>query len=201
VEYELTSELAREGVTDPLVLAALMRVERSAFVPKQLLELAHENSALPIGHGQTISQPFIVAVMTSALGVKPGERVLEVGTGSGYQAAVLVEYGCEVYSIERIQALAERAALALLSQDYRVRLKVGDGALGWREEAPFDGIVVTAGATEIPRQLVNQLKEGRRLVIPLGEPDAQRLFVVTRHGAKYTLRGLMDVRFVPLIRD
>lgn len=199
VEYGLTEQLANKGVRDAEVLAALMRVDRSEFLPEVLRAEATLDEALPIGLGQTISQPFIVATMTSALGVHPGERVLEIGTGSGYQAAVLAELGCEVFSIERIQELSERAALTLLRLGYRVHLRLGDGTNGWPEEAPFHGIIVTAGATEIPRALVNQLVDGRRLVIPIGEPNYQRLCVVTRHGVRYTIRELMDVTFVPLV--
>lgn len=199
MEFDLAHRLAAEGMTDARVLAAMMRVERPAFVPEAYRPLAHEDEALPIGHGQTISQPYIVAAMTSALGVRKGDRVLEIGTGSGYQAAVLVELGCEVFSIERVKDLAERAALALASKGYRVHLRAGDGSLGWQDEAPFDGIIVTAHAADVPRPLLTQLRDRGRLVMPLGSSERQSLYTVTRVGDDFSKREWLDVRFVPLV--
>jgi protein-L-isoaspartate(D-aspartate) O-methyltransferase len=199
MEYDLVHQLSKDGFTDTTVLAALMRVDRATFVPEAYRPLAHKDEALPIACGQTISQPYVVAMMTAALQVKPGEKVLEVGTGSGYQAAVLAELGCEVYSIERIEELSTIAATNLVSKDYRVHLKVGDGAEGWPEEGPFAAIVVTAATNEIPRKLVNQLLDGRRMVLPLGPPSAQELSVVTRHGHEYSVKPILGVRFVPLL--
>lgn len=199
MELHLAETLAREGITDARVLAAIMRVDREPFVPTACRTLAHEDTALPIGQGQTISQPFVVATMTSALGVAEGSRVLEVGTGSGYQAAVLAELGCEVFSIERIPELAELAALTFLRLGLRVEVRVGDGRFGWPEEAPFDGILVTAATHEVPQPLLDQLRPGARLVAPVGPPDMQQLTVVTRTETGFESEPLMHVAFVPLL--
>ncbi|HMA13994.1 MAG: protein-L-isoaspartate(D-aspartate) O-methyltransferase [Bacteroidota bacterium] len=192
----------------PEVMSAMGRVPRHAFVPRMEEANAYRNEPLPIGLGQTISQPYIVAVMTDQAGVGPGSRVLEVGTGSGYQAAVLAELGCEVWSIEALPELAEEAAGRLKALGYgAVRCRQGDGARGWPEAAPFDAILVTAAATSIPPALVDQLKRGGRLIIPLGPPDgarrhssSQRLLRIEKGengGLKETV--VLPVAFVPLV--
>jgi len=191
-------QIAARGVVDPRVLAALRAVPRHLFVPATLAAFAYEDRPLPIGHRQTISQPYIVAAMTEAIRPEPGDRVLEIGTGSGYQAAVLARLVAHVYSIEIVEALGERArsVLADIGCD-NVSVRIGDGFSGWPEEAPFDAIVVTAAPDEIPRPLLEQLAEGGRLVIPVGDTD-QELRLVTRTASGDTIEDLMPVRFVPM---
>ena len=186
------------GIRDPRTLAALRKVPRHELVPAVLADRAYEDRPLPIGHDQTISQPYIVAFMTEALGLRGGEKVLEVGTGSGYQAAVLAEIAALVYTIEIVEPLAERARADLARLGYRtVQVRAGDGYKGWPEAAPFDAIIVTAAAPRIPEPLKAQLKDGGRLVIPVGEDD-QSLVVVTRNGSRYEERTVLPVRFVPM---
>jgi protein-L-isoaspartate(D-aspartate) O-methyltransferase len=200
-DVEATRSLLGKETLDPRVLAALASVPRHEFVPPGEETRAYLDCALPIGYGQTISQPFVVAVMTDALDVGPGDVVLEVGTGSGYQAAVLSRLVERVYSIERIPELAEAAAerLARLGYD-NVHVRVGDGALGLPEFAPYDGIIVTAGAREIPLALVEQLRPGRRLVIPVGPPTSQELRIAERDpDGKLRARAFLPVAFVPLL--
>ncbi len=182
------------------VLEAIARVPRDRFVPTSQRGRAYFNRPLPIGSGQTISQPFIVALMSDLADVEKGDRVLEIGTGSGYQAAVLAELGAEVFSIEIIPELAARARSTLDETGYRrIRTRVGDGYHGWLEEAPFDAILVTAAAPEIPHPLIEQLAEGGRLVIPVASgPYGEQLTLVTRHGNEHEERELLPVRFVPL---
>ena len=197
---EMVAEtIAARGVTDPRVLAAMRRVPRHELVPDALRHRAYEDSPLPIGFEQTISQPYIVAAMTEAAQVAPGERVLEVGTGSGYQAAVLAEIGADVYSIEIVEPLAKRTheLLARLGYD-RLHLRIGDGYRGWPEAAPFDAIIVTAAPEQVPRPLIDQLAVGGRLVIPVGERGDQQLEVITRGPGGTTTETLFDVRFVPM---
>lgn len=201
---QLARETAREtgrAVFDGRVMTAMRRVERARFVSPAQASQAYDNRPLSIGQGQTISQPYIVALMTDLLNVKPGDRVLEVGTGSGYQAAVLGEIAAEVFSIEIVEALARTASAALAAAGYRnVRTRTGDGYAGWSEVAPFDGILVTAAAPRVPQPLVDQLKNGGRMVIPLGRPqDVQALTVIEKdeRGA-VSQRKVLDVRFVPL---
>ncbi len=203
---QLVRETAHEtgrAVLDERVIAALRKVERQRFVPPELAAQAYDNRPLSIGQGQTISQPFIVALMTDLLGVGPGDRVLEVGTGSGYQAAVLAEIVARVYSIEIVEPLGRMAARPLAQAGYRnVHTRIGDGYAGWPEEAPFDGIIVTAAAPSVPQPLIDQLKNGGRMVIPLGaQGGAQSLFVIAKdaNGA-ISRRKVLDVRFVPLTR-
>jgi len=200
----VAGQIAARGVEDPLVLDAMRAVPREDFVPANLAEYAYEDGPLPIGHGQTISQPYIVAVMTAAARVRPGDRVLEIGTGSGYGAAVLSEIAGEVYTVERIEGLADSARDRLAALGYaNVHVRCGDGTLGWVEHAPYDAIIVTAGGPTVPRALLDQLKPGGRLVMPLGsEPRAQRLIRRTRTGPEtYTQDDLEWVAFVPLIGE
>lgn len=188
-------------VTDPLVLDAMAKVPRHLFVPRDLQDQAYDDIPLPIGLRQTISQPYIVALMTQALGIGAGSRVLEVGTGSGYQAAVLATIAGHVWSVEALAELAGTAQGRLQSLGYAVEVKMGDGSLGWPEHAPYDAIVVTAAAPEIPPALVQQLAEGGRLVIPLGVVNwDQVLWRIDRTPERgLQARRLADVRFVPLV--
>ena len=191
----------RPAIRDASVLEAMRQVPRHLFVPRSLQLLAHADRPLPIGHGQTISQPYIVALMTEALEMKPGAKVLEIGTGSGYQAAVLYEQTPSVFTMEIIAALGNQARERLQKLGYqRVKVRVGDGYFGWPEEAPFDGIIVTCAAGHVPPPLIEQLKEGGRMVIPVGGTyEIQRLMVLTkdRQGRVIT-RELLPVRFVPM---
>jgi protein-L-isoaspartate(D-aspartate) O-methyltransferase len=192
------------GVSDPNVIEVMGRVPRHLFVPEDYLDQAYENHPLPIGYGQTISQPYIVALMTQELGVTAGDRVLEVGTGSGYQAAVLAELGVQVYSIEIIQPLADSARERLQSMGYDgVELRNADGYDGWPEAAPFDAIIVTAAPDHVPPPLLAQLRIGGVLVIPVGPVgDYQELWRIVRIGEdKYESASLGGVRFVPLVRE
>lgn len=199
---ETRRETGRETL-DARVIAALRKVERHRFVPPGFVAQAYDNRPLAIGAGQTISQPYIVALMTDLLNVAPGDKVLEVGTGSGYQAAVLAEIVRAVFSIEIVEPLGREAARALAAAGYRnVQTRIGDGYVGWPDEAPFDGIIVTAAAPYAPQPLIDQLKNGGRLVIPLGEAQgAQSLFVIEKDArGTVTRRKVLDVRFVPLTR-
>jgi protein-L-isoaspartate(D-aspartate) O-methyltransferase len=191
-------QIAARGVRDRRVLAAMRAVPRHELVPESVRDDAYRDGAFSIGHGATISQPFIVGVMTEALRLSPGARVLEVGTGSGYQAAVLAELGARVFSIEYVPALAERAAAALARLHYdAVTVRAGDGYAGWPEEAPFDGILVTAAPDHVPPALIEQLRVGARLVLPVGG-DSQELLVLTRTDEGYERESLFPVRFVPM---
>ena len=194
----MAEQIAARGVSDPRVLAAMRRVPRHEFVPAELRAHAYEDHPLPIGEGQTISQPYIVALMTELASVRSGSRVLEVGTGSGYQAAVLAEAGAEVWSIEIVESLARSAAERLKRLGYKsVHVRQGDGYRGWPEQAPFDAIVVTAAPPEIPLALKQQLAQGGRLVIPVGD-SFQDLLVVTRTADGFATRSVAPVRFVPM---
>jgi protein-L-isoaspartate(D-aspartate) O-methyltransferase len=189
------------GVRDRAVLEAMRQVPRHLFVPWALKRAAHADRPLPIGHGQTISQPYIVALMTEALEMKLGAKVLEIGTGSGYQAAVLSELTPRVFSMEIISALGNEARQRMQKLGYHViRVRVGDGYFGWPDEAPFDGIIVTCAAGHIPPPLIAQLREGGRMVIPVGGVyEVQRLMVVTKDNqGKVRTRELLPVRFVPM---
>jgi protein-L-isoaspartate(D-aspartate) O-methyltransferase len=206
VETELRAAGGRLGFAhvDPAVLKAMGIVKRHRFVPEKYQNQAYANHPLPIGHGQTISQPFIVAMMSQLLGVAAGDQVLEIGTGSGYQAAVLAEMGVRVCSIEIIRPLAENARQRLQEEGYdeRVQVTVGDGYFGWEGRAPFDAIIVTAAADHIPPPLIAQLKKGGRMVIPVGGRFAvQQLVLLTKDdNGEVSTRQLMPVRFVPLTR-
>ncbi|UCC75112.1 MAG: protein-L-isoaspartate(D-aspartate) O-methyltransferase [Gemmatimonadota bacterium] len=195
-------QIRRRGISEPKVLEAMERVERHRFVPEDHRQLAYEDSALPIGSGQSISQPYIVAAMTEALELASGCRVLEVGTGSGYQTAVLAEFAAEVFTIERLPELSAAAQTVLEALDYdNIEFRVGDGSRGWPEEAPFDGIMVTAAAARVPEQLLEQLAEGSCLVIPVGGPPDQDLLQIRRSGNDFERKFITRCRFVPLIED
>jgi len=191
----------REAVTDETVLGAMRAVPRHEFVPVDLRENAYADRPLPIGYGQTISQPYIVASMTETLKLKPGDKVLEIGTGSGYQAAVLAAIAKEVFTIEIVPQLGASAAKELKDLGYKnVNARIGDGYYGWKENAPFDAIIVTAAASHIPPPLIEQLKPGGRMVIPVGTPfNVQHLSLLEKTGdGKVRQRRFMPVRFVPL---
>lgn len=198
--WQLTRRETGSAAPDPVVMAVLGRVPRHEFVPHTSRNLAYANRPLPIGLGQTISQPYIVALMTDLANAGPESRVLEVGTGSGYQAAVLAEIAAEVYSIEIIAPLAESAAARLKRLGYRnVQVRHGDGYYGWEEQAPFDAILVTAAASHVPPPLVEQLAVGGRMVIPVGSGFAvQQLVLVEKRPEGVVLEQILPVRFVPL---
>lgn len=192
--------LKRRGIRDERVLEAMATVPRQAFVPESGSQGAYGDYALPIGHQQTISQPYIVALMTEALDTHPGDRVLEVGTGSGYQAAILAEMGMDVYTVERIPELHQMAVRNLQEQGYSIHAKVGDGYRGWEKHAPFDSIIVTAAAPRIPEPLLAQLTDGGRLVIPVGPTGGyQTLWKVIREGERVHKVDLGGVAFVPFV--
>jgi protein-L-isoaspartate(D-aspartate) O-methyltransferase len=200
--YAATRAATGLAAMSPAVRAALGRVERHRFVPDSERGRAYGNHPLPIGAGQTISQPYIVALSTDLLRPKPGDVVLEIGTGSGYQAAMLAEIVQQVYSVELIEDLGRAAAKRLAAAGYaNVEVRIGDGYAGWPEQAPFDGIVVTAAAPQVPPALVAQLKPGARLVIPVGAPDgAQALQVLTKRAdGGVDTQTVLPVRFVPLV--
>jgi len=196
VKYDIEGQ----GISDPRVLAAMRSVPRHCFVPQSLTSSAYEDTALPIGEGQTISQPYVVALMTASLKLDANQRVLEIGTGSGYQAAVLAEIVREVYTIEIKERLYQKSTRLLKSLGYaNVVTRLADGYFGWEEAAPFDAIMITAAVNHIPPPLLKQLKEGGRLVLPLGNPFSyQNLTLVTRHGEEYTTRQITGVLFVPM---
>ena len=194
-------QLAARGITDARVLSAMTRVPRHEFVPPGLRAQAYGDGPLPIGHDQTISQPYIVAFMTAALNPKPGDRVLEIGTGSGYQAAVLSSLVAEVFSMEIVAPLAQRAEADLKRLGYgNVTVRAGDGTLGWPEAAPFDAIIVTCAPEQVPRALVDQLKVGGRMIIPVGRPlGAQELYLLRKRPTGLETQAVLPVRFVPMV--
>jgi protein-L-isoaspartate(D-aspartate) O-methyltransferase len=201
-EWMVEQHLRRRGITDERVLAAMRRVPREWFVPPELRERSYADSAVSIGAGQTISQPYIVALTTQALEAAPGHRVLEIGTGSGYQTAILAELGAEVFTIERIAALSLRARGILDAQGYdHIHFRIGDGTLGWPDEAPFDRIVVTAMAPELPQALFRQLRETGRMVMPIGMAEQQRLELITKSAGKPVSHVLCGCLFVKLIGE
>jgi len=196
----IEEQLVGRGLSDPRVLAAMARVERHRFVDEALRDRAYDDKPLPIGARQTISQPFMVGLMTQTLELRGGERVLEVGTGCGYQAAVLAELAGNVFSIERISALASAARRRLDRLGYYgVAIRVGDGTLGWGEEAPFDAILVSAGTPQVPRPLIAQLRDEGRLVFPIGEEELQTLVRIRKKGTRLHEEYFGDCRFVKLV--
>ena len=196
---EMIQLLRERGIRDEGLLQAMSVVYREEFVQEPFINRAYEDSALPIGESQTISQPYTVAFMTECLGVKSGAKILEVGTGSGYQAAVLTEMGARVFTIERHMSLLIEARKRFDHHGYQIVSKCGDGTIGWNEFARFDGIIVTAGAPEIPPALTEQLNIGGVLVIPIGDLDIQHLRIVTRSNVGYETKDIPGFKFVPLI--
>lgn len=193
-------QLVARGIRDERVIDAFRTVPRHDFVPLEYMDEAYDDHPIPIGGGQTISQPYMVALMTQCLGLKGGERILEIGTGSGYQAAILSRIAKEVYSVERFVNLAREAQKKMDKLGYsNFRVKAGDGTLGWEENSPYDGIIVTAGAPAIPPSLLKQLKDGGRLVIPVGGQFSQVLTIAERHGADIKTAEAGGCVFVPLI--
>jgi protein-L-isoaspartate(D-aspartate) O-methyltransferase len=195
----IETQIKKRGIKDPNVLHAMRTVKRHELVPEAYQKLAYQDHPLPIGEGQTISQPYIVGLMSELLQAKPGDKILEIGTGSGYQAAVLAEMGLEVYSIEIIESLAKRAAADLKRLGYfEVRVKQGDGYLGWPEEAPFDGIIITAAPPQIPQPLIDQLKPGGRLVVPVGRETQDLNVYIRKADGTVARKTIIPVRFVPM---
>ena len=200
-EQMVEQQIRARGIKDPRVIHALLKVKRHLFVPPRVRHLAYEDHPLPIGEGQTISQPYIVALMTELLALKGGERILEIGTGSGYQAAVLAELTKEVYTIEIMEPLARQSEKLLKEMGYsNIRVKFGDGFLGWPEFSPFDGIIVTCAPEKIPPPLLGQLAEGGRLVIPVGV-HWQDLKLVRKIEGRIKETDVIPVRFVPMLRE
>jgi len=196
----VNSQIRARGIQNTEVLEAMAKVPRHEFIPAGMRDYAYSDTPLPIGEGQTISQPYIVALMTELAAPRRGQRILEVGTGSGYQAAVLAELTGEVYTIEIVAPLAERAGETLERLGYKnVTVRTGDGYRGWPEKAPFHSILVTAAAGQIPQPLLDQMAEGGKLIMPVGEiGDVQSLTVVTRKSGKFVREEVLPVRFVPL---
>lgn len=199
----LTDKLRQKGIKDETVLKAINAIPRHYFIPSEFEIHAYEDKAFPIGAGQTISQPYTVAYQTQLLQLKPGDKVLEIGTGSGYQASVLLACKANVFSIERHAILSKHAATILhLIGDKNLHLKIGDGTVGWKENAPYDKIIVTAGAPSVPKILFNQLKEGGSLVIPVGNDTKQKMVRITRLvGNEIKTEIFEDFSFVPLIGE
>jgi len=195
-------QIMARGIKDPRVIAAMMKVPRHLFVPKARQADAYGDYPLPIGAGQTISQPYIVAYMTEVLNLKPEDRVLEIGTGSGYQAAILAELAGEVYTIEIIKTLGKRAEKTLKTFGYKnILVKIGDGYKGWPRKAPFDAVIVTCAPERIPEPLVLQLKEGGRMIIPVGgRGRVQKLVRIVKTGGRLETHAVMYVRFVPMVK-
>ena len=196
---EMIELLRQRGINDERLLSAMQHVARERFVLPAFLNRAYDDSALPIAHGQTISQPYTVAFQTVKLQVGKESKVLEIGTGSGYQAAVLAEMGCRVFTIERHMELHLQARKLLEKLGYHIATRCGDGTIGWNEYAPYDGIIVTAAAPEVPQPLLDQLANGGRLVIPIGDLESQSIRILTRVGERYESLDVQGFKFVPLI--
>ena len=195
-------QLKPRGIKDERVLAAMAKVPREEFIPMDARADAYEDGPLPIGYDQTISQPYVVAFMTEQLRPKQSDRVLEIGSGSGYQAAILAELMAEVYTVEIVPPLGKTAEATLHRMGYKnVHIKVGDGYKGWPEEAPFDAIIVTCAPEKVPQPLVDQLKEGGRMVIPVGERFAQQLYLFEKKNGQLKESVTLPVRFVPMLRE
>ncbi len=195
-------QLKARGIKDERVLTTMAKVPREEFVPADARVDAYEDGPLPIGYDQTISQPYIVAFMTEQLRLKPSDRLLEIGSGSGYQAAVLAELVTDVYTIEIVEPLAKTAEATLQRLGYKnVHLRVGDGYQGWPEEAPFDAIIVTCAPDKVPEPLVEQLKDDGRMVIPVGERFAQQLYLLEKKNGQLKESATLPVRFVPMVRE
>jgi len=193
-------QLIPRGIKDKKVLEAFQKVPRHNFVPKRYLDSAYGDFPLSIGEGQTISQPYMVALMTECLGLSGGETILEIGAGSGYQAAILAELASRVYTVERVVSLAEGARTCLKNLDYKnIRIEIGDGTRGWPEFAPYEGIVVTAAAPDIPKPLIEQLRIKGKLVIPIGGSFNQMLTVITKHKDRIETKQICGCVFVPLL--
>lgn len=198
----IAEQLKPRGIRDQRVLDAMAKIPREEFVPENLRAQAYADSALPIGHDQTISQPFIVAFMTEQLRLQPSDRVLEIGTGSGYQVAVLSELVKDVYTIEIIEPLAKEASARLARLDYKnAHVKVGDGFQGWPEVAPFDAIIVTCAPDKVPPPLTQQLKDGGRMIIPVGAGIDQQLYLLEKKNGELAQTAILPVRFVPMIGE
>lgn len=194
-------QIKARGIQSPKVIRAMLKVEREKFVPEEYKKMAYEDHPLPIGEGQTISQPYIVAFMTEILDLDKEDRVLEIGTGSGYQAAILAELSKEVYTIEIIPSLGESARKLLDSLGYKnIFVKIGDGYQGWPEKAPFDAIIVTCSPTHIPKPLQEQVAEGGKIIIPVGESQDQQLYYLTKRKGEIKQKAIFPVRFVPMTK-
>ena len=203
---ELVEQLHRLGIKDKNVLKVLNTVKRELFVGEEFKRFAYDNNALPINSNQTISQPYTIAFMSELLELKKGDRILEIGTGSGYQAAILCELGAEVYSVERLEELSIQAKELLDKLNYKIKIKCDDGSMGWKEYSPFDGIIVTAGSPKVPKSLIDQLNINGRLVIPVGDRLSQKLVYVKKIKTKDNKIKLLkdrfkDFRFVPLLGE
>ncbi len=199
-EHMVTQHIKNRGIQDPRILKAMMAVERHKFVPEQIQSSAYGDFPLPIGEGQTISQPYIVALMTEVIKPHSSMKVLEIGTGSGYQAAVLAELCKSVYTIEIVESLGERSKKLLSDLGYdNVHVKIGDGFRGWEENAPFDAIVVTCAPSRVPQPLIDQLTDGGRMIIPVGEAGAQELVLMTKKDGELHEHAIIPVRFVPMV--
>ncbi len=203
LEKMIRQQLIDRGIHDKAVLEAIRKVPREQFFPDEIRDQAHADKAAPIGHGQTISQPYIVALMTQHLRVSKEHRVLEIGTGSGYQTAILANLAGEVYTVERVKPLLDDAFERLMSLGYRnVHLHFGDGTMGWEKHAPFDRVIITAGAPDLPRQLLlSQLRDEGVAVLPVGPQDEQMLVEVTRSGRRLETKDICSCRFVKLIGE
>ncbi|MFH1368880.1 MAG: protein-L-isoaspartate(D-aspartate) O-methyltransferase [Elusimicrobiota bacterium] len=196
------TQLLPRGISDNTVLDAFLKVPRSLFVPERFSREAYDDHPLPIGEGQTISQPFMAAIMTELLKIKKGDKILEIGTGSGYQTAILAELGGEVNTVEKIEPLSQKARNTLDGIGYKnINYRIGDGTAGWAEKAPFDKIIVTAAAREIPPLFIEQLAEGGRLVIPVGETFSQELTIVEKEKGKIIKKFYGGCVFVPLVGE